>query len=317
MHAKSLGVLLVLGLCVASCRDPGPKPRTGHVLTTSELQVALRDNGAERGDGLSGIGALSHRENDVYAFTLENAGLNYEHVMSGSSNPLNGFTPRGGSLSPAVGPNSVVLTREAVDSPWLVGAKITYTVVEPHYVDMVFEATVEDASLFDPAGYVAFFFASYMAWVEDPEIHWKGFAAAGSPMEWVHSSANSTDPGDHYLPLGAPSLNSPADDPVLSLHAGNEDWPRIGLPFYYGRARPDMVYAVMFDTLYEADEEIRFTVMRWLLDKRPSPAWDFTYVARDLYDGKQVGFRARMVWKPWVSEDDVEAEYWSWVAGLK
>lgn len=286
------------------------------MIASSDLQVAIRDNGVERGDGLSGIGALSHRENDVYAFTLENAGLNYEHVMSGQISPHNGFTPRSGSLSPQRQGRTVTLVRERGDSPWEVEARITYEAVDPHYVDMTFEATIHDASLFEPAGYAAFFFASYMAWVEDPELHWKGYTGPNAPMTWVESQANATDPGDHYLPLGAPGLNAPAADPVLSMHAGHEDWPRIGLPFCYGRASPGMVYAVMFDRLYEADEEIRFTVMRWLLDERPSPAWDFTYVARDLYDGKQVGFRARLIWKPWVSRDDVEAEYWSWQATL-
>ena len=131
--------LLLVSAAFAGCGDSSPDPRPGEVLATSDLQVAIRDNGVERGDGLSGIGALSHRANNVYAFTLENAGLNYEHVMSGHEDPRNGFTPRSGSLTPEVHGRRAVLHRRAEDSPWGVEATITYEVVDPHYVDMTFD----------------------------------------------------------------------------------------------------------------------------------------------------------------------------------
>jgi hypothetical protein len=46
----------------------------------------------------------------------------------------------------------------------------------------------------------------------------------------------------------------------------------------------------------------------------PKPAADFQYVVHHPVSGQTYGFRARMLWKPWVSEGDCLTEYENWRA---
>jgi hypothetical protein len=133
-----------------------------------------------------------------------------------------------------------------------------------------------------------------------------------------------------YLPRhGLASNIAPAYVPDEQL----EDWPRRDMgqcrkpgnrpfhwdryerrfdePFYYGRLG-SMAMILVFDT----PQWLRFYCSPTgggtsLIPDRTCPAWDFEYVipGSDYVVGREYTFRIRLVYKPFVSDDDVLAEY--------
>ena len=65
---------------------------------------------------------------------------------------------------------------------------------------------------------------------------------------------------------------------------------------------------MMFDRAYNPRDEIRFQPVQFKLAKFPRPAFDWQYVIHDVRAGEEYGFRARMVWKKFVSADDCRQE---------
>jgi hypothetical protein len=68
----------------------------------------------------------------------------------------------------------------------------------------------------------------------------------------------------------------------------------------------------MFDQLHSSESQIHFTVMRWELEERPSPAWDFIWIVKNPTDGQRARLRGRLVFKPFVSAQDIQDEYNTW-----
>lgn len=294
---------------VAGCAEEESKPPPGVPVARGELVAHFRGNVP---DGLSGVASVRHQAAPaVAAFHAPDAGLNYEHILGGHSDPLNGFTPRSGAYPLRMTPegDGVILTRLAAEEPRRVASELTYRVVPPHYIDFDFRATVTDAAEFQPEGYAVFFFASYMETVEANDIRFWGQAGPDDPPGWVSSSAAPGQVGESYQHVDAAPLPYDDSDPNLRINLSVRDWPRYTEPFYFGRAAQGMVYAIMFD-----DPAVRFTVMRWSAHEA-RPAWDFGYVARDLQDGDTISFSGRVVWKPFVSAEDIRDEYASWVSG--
>ncbi|MGC9318840.1 MAG: hypothetical protein ACP5KN_12485, partial [Armatimonadota bacterium] len=100
-----------------------------------------------------------------------------------------------------------------------------------------------------------------------------------------------------------PELPHRMSRPTLAYSYSDLAWMR---PFFYGRRR-NMVFALMF----EDDHDVRFT-------HSPTgggdgnPAWDFQWVLHEPEVDVEYLLRARAVYRPWVSEDDIWREYQSW-----
>jgi hypothetical protein len=78
-----------------------------------------------------------------------------------------------------------------------------------------------------------------------------------------------------------------------------------------------MVLILMFDGMHCEREEIRFSLFKFTV--KPTnrlAAWDFQYVIHRIEEGKEYGFKARLVWKRFVSPEDCLREYESWSASL-
>jgi len=50
--------------------------------------------------------------------------------------------------------------------------------------------------------------------------------------------------------------------------------------------------------------------------QRSNPAWDYRCHLRDLVPGREVTVRSRLMLKPFVSHDDILAEYEAWLKTL-
>ena len=73
----------------------------------------------------------------------------------------------------------------------------------------------------------------------------------------------------------------------------------------------------MFNKMHSEEDEIRFSLFKFLVrEKDPRPAWDFQYVIHKVEDTKEYGFKARLVWKKFVSPEDCLKEYETWAASL-
>ena len=101
-------------------------------------------------------------------------------------------------------------------------------------------------------------------------------------------------------------------DHNFKLNSWSYDWPRFTRPFYYGRAAKGMVFQLMFNKAYTEEDEVRFSLFTFKLPRFPRPAWDFQYVLRKIRKGREYGFKARLVWKKFVSPDDCLKEYSRW-----
>ena len=102
----------------------------------------------------------------------------------------------------------------------------------------------------------------------------------------------------------------------FKLNLWSYDYPRFVQPFYYGRAAHGMVFILMFDRMHSADDEIRFSLFKFKVPRRPRPAWDFQYVIHKVEAGRPFGFKGRLVWRKFVSAEDCQNEYHRWRAAL-
>ncbi len=85
---------------------------------------------------------------------------------------------------------------------------------------------------------------------------------------------------------------------------------RYSYPFYYGRWGK-MAWLLMFD---EAGP-VRFShspTSGARVGPGTEPAWDFHYLFYNYKVGEKYGFKARLVYKPFVSRADIIAEYEKW-----
>ena len=324
-YAFRVALIITLGPMANWAHKVTPAKAQTIQVKQGRLSATFRDNRLSPGQ-LSGIDALFHTQRapafDAFDPEQKNAsaGLNFEHIISGHRNPHNKFAPRQGryTLHTVVPGRSVTLVRRAEDSPWKMDSRLTFTVVDPHYVDFDFECIPRDASLFGSRRYGIFFFANYMHDVENAALHFRGQTSATSDESWITATAPKSHPdwnrGGNYRSLPASDLAYDTDL-GFRLNSWSYDWPRFTQPFYFGRAANNMTMILMFDRLHSEQDEIRFSLYKFKLPRHMRPAWDFQYVIHQIQTDQTYGFRGRLVWKPFVSPDDCQQEYHRWSAG--
>lgn len=291
-------------------------------ITKGDLRVVLRDN-SQSPKVLSGVDSLvNHYEApDFDAFDPDppnaSAGLNFEHIISGHKNRSNSFTPRKGKFTLSVLPDgkSAVLVRKQEDDPWFMASTLKYTVTEPHYIDVDFRCIPHDRALFGERGYAILFFANYMNDVEQIGLNFRGIEGPNEEEKWITADGPQRHPdwnhGGTYRSLPASDLQYDADH-NFKLNSWSYDYPRFTKPFYFGRAGKGMVLILMFNKIHTEEDEIRFSIFKFKVHRSPRPAWDFQYVIRKIEEEREYGFRARLVWKKFVSPEDCLNEYETW-----
>jgi hypothetical protein len=180
-----------------------------------------------------------------------------------------------------------------------------------------FRCVPHDKALFGQRGYAILFFANYMNDVEDVALHFRGVEGPGQPERWVRAEAPKQhadwNQGGTYRSVPAADLGYDADH-NFRLNSWSYDYPRFAKPFYYGRAAKGMALILMFNKMHTAADEIRFSLFKFKVPRFTRPAWDFQYVIRQIEEGKEYGFKARLAWKKFVSPDDCLREYETWAA---
>jgi len=296
-------------------------------LQAGNITVLLRDN-SNSPKVLSGLDSLFDRKNapDFDAFDPDDlgasAGLNFEHVICGHSNRDNAFAPRKGryDLHRPGDSMSAMLVRKAEDDPWALASTLKYSLIPPNAVDFEFHCRAHKPELFGERGYAVLFFANYMNDVADVALHFRGIRAPGGPEDWIRADAPPGHPdynhGGTYHSLPAQDLRYDTDH-NFKLNLWSYDYPRFTQPFYYGLATNGMVLVLMFDRMHTEQDEIRFSLFKFKIPRRPRPAWDFQYVIHKVEKDRTYGFQGRLIWKRFVSPEDVQDEYRRWQAMLK
>jgi hypothetical protein len=308
-------------LLLASASADETKQVPTATITEGDLKVVFRDN-AQSPRVLSGIASLVNQRDAPGFDALDpdspgaSAGLNFEHIICGHKNPNNAFSPRNGKMALHLlpGGKSVMLFRKAEDDPWAMSSTLKYTVRKPHYLDVDFRCVPHDPTLFGKLGYAILFFANYMNDVDDVGIHFRGIERPNQAEKWIRAEApkghRAWNQGGTYRSSTASDLS----DHNFKLNSWSYDYPRFTKPFYFGRAAKGMVFLLMFNKMHTEDDEIRFSLFKFKLPRRKRPAWDFQYVIRRIETGKEYGFKARLVWKKFVSAEDCLEGDESWAA---
>lgn len=319
-----INILAIFLLASNPTRAISEEQRETLTIEAGELRVVFRDN-SQSPQVLSGVQSLfniSHAP-EYDAFDPEgrgsSAGLNFEHIISGHNNPANKFTPRHGEYTlHQIDGRTVELRRREEDSPWAVSSTMRYTVTPPHYIDFDFSCTPHDATKFGERNYAIFFWADYMNQVDDVALHFRGVHEAGGEEKWIAGPAPQNHPdyvgGGTYRHLNSKPLEYDYDH-NFKLNVWSYDWPRFTEPFYVGRAAHGMMLMLMFDRAYSVNDEIRFSLFKFKVKAESRrPAWDFQYVIHNVEADKEYGYRARLVWKKFVSYADCLQEYETWAA---
>ena len=257
---------------------------------------------------LNGLESLRYRE-EGNQFEAFKAGLNLEHLYGGHRDDHNRFCPRQYPylVCREHAGRSVFLVRIASQSPWSVEHVTRLTPVPPHAIDIDFRCRFLDVSRFGSRGYAGFFWANYMQQLEDVAIHFRGVTNAEEGEQWIRADSMGGWEIGTYLASGAAPLAFDTDHNMQSNLRSFTD-PRFTQPFFFCRAANAMVLILMFDRLQSETDEMRFSQF--------APAVDFQYVIRRLKLDQRYGFRARMIWKPWMTQDDCLQEFRAWQSTL-
>ncbi len=248
------------------------------------------DHGAGK-EAYEGIWSLTHTQRDVNVFRPIYAGV---------------IAHRQPCEVVALSESAAEIRREGI------GAVERFEVVVPCYLDYTVRLSPGGERLWWNT-------ASYMNAPEDPAVYLINVAG-----EWMrhydpeHGSAASVLPEGMEPPVLATvenaryahGTNSFADavsdlrfDPARALFYGRIDG---GMVLVYMFERGSEVIPYMSPSGGGSDPETG----------RSCPAWDFRYCLEGLTPGEEVVLRTRLIYKPFVSEEDVLAEYESWKAGL-
>ncbi len=285
-------------------------------LKAGELALTVGDNAArgKHRSGYNGAWALTSAYRDRSPFVPFYAGLNLEHIMDGRDLQSAGrvFEPRAAPMQL----RDVSETGAELYQPPTPDTKVeswtTFSLVDPHYVDMTFRFRATEDVL--PYDYLGFFWASYIDAPEDKTIHFIGNVREALVERmwpsWADESwlefrpAFQNDRATTCWAGEEPHL--PHDEetrPILYTSFSHLAYTQ---PFYYGICR-----GMCLQYMFEPESGIRFTNGVTGAGEH-NPAWDFQWFVRNVEIGREYEMRMRAMYKPFVNRDDCRAEYEAW-----
>ncbi len=190
-------------------------------------------------------------------------------------------------------------------------SRVLFTAGEPHYVDS--QTTVVPQVQVN-APYLLQSWASYMNSPRDGDIyfvHEGKWIKAHSPHHGVEATfcpASLKDTEEDLRHL------SPEERRGFFAYGYSQQ--RFSEPFYFGRIR-HMALAFFFDT----SDHVRFTISPVgggvsILPGNSCPAWDWLWLIPHPKVGKAYTLRVRMIYKHFVSREDILEEFTRWRSGL-
>ncbi len=274
-----------------------------------EAVLATNANTDWHGGGYNGMARLVDQDQGEPLFIPFYAGFNFEHIFDGQDA---GFAPRGGKLSLwRFGERSAGIYRAAADCPWGLESMTRFTMVAPHAIDVDFAAVPTRAKFAND--YIGMFWASYINNPRDRAIYFLGRDKGDrkGPSRWITATSPAHDAQSTHVASFEPAAWKSLDSgkwPGLAAHFSDYEFDAL---FFFGRVRR-MVWIQMFDERVVSDTQtLRFSQSP-VGGGNLNPAWDFHVIARPYTVGVPINWRARCIYKPFVSAADVLREYLAW-----
>lgn len=286
------------------------------------LSGIVHDNVSNRkgqGGGFKPLSLRAYPGQNI--FHDKDVGLNFEHVFNGTKadHDLSMFTPRRDRCTLEVLSHDRVSLHWPVEhSSWGLECRMTYTLANDG-VEMDFRVRPTRDRF--PLGYCAMMWASYMHRTRERPYHFYG--VRDGKEQWLSFGENLPEGGFETGTVacqGVPPL--PYDEGAQTLNLIENPRKQFVRPFFYGLVDGDGDLATQDDTLvyimmFDQREPIRFALWNFITDanKKPdphSPAWDWQYVIQQPTPGKEYGYRAKLVVRPWRDRAEVEAIYRNW-----
>ncbi len=267
----------------------------------------------------AGLSWIAH-ERYPNTFPFRWVALNYEHVFNGAvaDNLRAAETPRRDPLVlMPVMPDTMRVHWPAAQSSWDMDSDMVYALTAPNAVDITFSVTPRKVCA--PLGYVALMWASYLNYARDGQIHFWGEEAGREGWQTLGGPLDNGKRDVGTVPFkGAAPL--PVEPGALALNITEHPSKQFLKPVYYGLTDGDQNYDTQDDNMvvimmFDQEAPIRLALWNWTGNPH-WPAWDWQFILRDPKADTTYRYRARMVYKPFVSAEDVMAEYDLWRAGL-
>jgi hypothetical protein len=311
---KSLWSFCFLIFFLASCsgkKQQSLEPRGYNQIKTAiiekgDLKAVFIDNSELKPyhkTGYNGIAELYHSEQDSTLFVPSFAGFNLEHVFSGDS-LLQFFEPRVNPMVIYKKNDEEVLLYQKTTPVSGVESLTKFKMVEPCYIDITFSCVLHNEEYFRH-DYAGFFWASYINKPPDMRITFPGVEEGKKNEDWITAFSET-----HGTKSTHRHVNDDLDlffaENFHATLAKNYSSYRYTTPFFFGRFH-NMALAFFFDS----SEIIRFT-------QSPSgggwdnPAWDFQFIIPEPEMEKVYSFHSRLVYKPFVNNEDIRQEYENW-----
>ncbi len=255
--------------------------------------------------GYNGIAQLYFAGRDSGIFVPAFAGFNLEHLFGGDSlEEL--FEPR---LHP------MTLFRKSVSEILLyqeptplsgVESLTSFKLEPPFYIEITFRCIFHKPEFFRH-DYAGLFWASYIDNPPDKKIYFKGVRenSPGDSVSWIAAWSEQHGINSTHKSVSDDHEFYFAENFNASLASHFSEF-RFTEPFFFGRFK-NMALAYFFD----GAGIIRFS-------QSPTgggdlnPAWDFQYLIPSPRQGKEYSFKARLVYKPFISAEDLFEEYYKW-----
>ena len=281
---------------------------TANALTVEkgDLKLIFADNTAispDHREGYNGIAQLYHASQDSGIFVPAYAGFNLEHIFGGDSLEQL-FEPRRYPMTLYRKTDDEVLLYQAPTPLSKVESLTTFKIVAPHYVDITVDFTFHDLQFFKH-GYAGLFWASYINNPADKKVYFRGVRKKAEAVTWIGAWSEQHGVASTHRKVGEDIDLFFADNFNATLASHFSSY-RYSEPFFFGRFK-NMVLAYFF----AGNGVIRFS-------QSPdgggslNPAWDFQYLIQSPTAGRKYSLKARMVYKPFVSQEDIADEYDRW-----
>jgi len=187
----------------------------------------------------------------------------------------------------------------------------TFTLREPHYLDMDFRC-IPRKDVFE-GGFMGVFWASYINAPHDKGIY---FPLAGSTLDApVWGQLVTQQHGLHSSVLHENDTLDIAFEATGDVLYANLSPLRYSVPFYYGRWRDQVLIFI-----FKPGPNVRFAHSPSGGGRTPegaahNPAWDFQLIVPDYEVGEEYRLEMRLVYKPWEGREDVLEEVRGYLLG--
>jgi hypothetical protein len=292
-------------------------------LRTAELSIVVGDNEVGIGEhaghrpGYNGVWCLTSVHAPENCFVPSLSGLNLEHLMDDLFMTEAGgeiFEPRQHPMTlQRLSDTSVRLLQQA--SPLTgVASVTTFTVREPHAVDMTFEATLTEPPR---AGRAFGFFLG--------QLYQRAgvTGAAVSRCRWHLVLSEPGWPRGWQRQYGVPRLGRPhlgRSRAALQRPQPGALLQQATLPTTVDvRTTRRRLHAISADVRPAGAAAVVHVSLRRRSQSRKAPAqpgWDFQYILEQAPAGTRCSLRTRVVYKPFVDRDEIEHLHAQWLTEL-